>query len=285
MARRGGAPGWLTRLVLIALAGALAGAMGGAARGAEAGHDGAWLVGQFRTIADEGLLFQADRVAGLLELTFSDDFEGAVEACPAGPMPSVGRTVTHRAAPAWFGRASGSPPEGRNSIWLNYSGTDWAGCDPDALRRWREAALTIYGLPSLACVRRGDFAAGMHQAAGPESPGSEFHNGFVDEDSAAFASAYFRDGEACAWSITVNQDSRGGLRALRAEAQWRACVYEEFQKACALDPTISMIVTSVRTAVTRAAAGRCGTLQGFYEKEATGSGRPQPQRFSPSGCR
>lgn len=211
--------------------------------------DGDRLVLLLKKVADDGLLFEPDRLAKVLDLDmkFETELEVDEPSCDAGGYIKSVESTRSEIRGSWFRATAEGVPNmklpadlinqqdtvvGAPYITFSYYRSTYCKM-PNYARS--EATINFVNLSSFSCLSPDR----LRNLIGAENF-MEAHgiSGSTYRPPAAYAYGVylmfsFKSGATCAFSATISQDWRRGLRRQRANARWQACADKARSDYCA----------------------------------------------------
>ena len=240
-------PAWLQRraicIVLIATS-----ALASCAPPAPVGS-GPWLLDSLQRLADDGLLFEPDRVARVLDLQIAPATPKELnDQPPACKKPDTGRslisikyfpitpwleTFQQNVEPVTKPESTLIPGTGSGNPKLTYSELTWRPCS-DRYPEEREATLTIDSLSAVACYRQRDLEQRFRQQAelATDMGTVVSYTANNHSDKSSLLSFWFSYREPCAVSANLRQGVRYSRRWTRAYSKRQQCIMDKGLDAC-----------------------------------------------------
>lgn len=258
----------------------------------DAVKDGAWLMQRVKAIADTGALLDADRTGRLLALKFK----------PPNPvgreLPCTNRsgapsdiTVGHYPEDTWL------KPTDRGiqqlqipAVAINAAGVSGnPGFRYDIVERYDcsravdavsqiSAKLTLWGLPSFACITFEQLRGTIGGDYRPATDGYSYlhYTGKVEGAYGTGIAFGFRASVPCALSIEVEQTQSRGHRWQRARIKFDECQETARVAFCATNGPFDGSDRERVQEMQRAQFGACGTFNAVFQAEPLDGPQPRP---------
>lgn len=230
--------------------------------------DGDRLVLLLKKVADEGLLFEPDRLAKVLDLDMKFETELKVDepSCDAGGYTKSVESTRSEIRGSWFRATAEGVPNmklpadlinqqdtvvGEPYVTFSYYRSTYCKM-PNYTRS--EATINFINLSSFSClspdrlqklIGAEHFMEAHGLSISTYRPPARYAYG-------VYLSFSFKSGAPCAFNATVSQDWRRGLRLQRAKAKWQACADKARSDYCASNSIRRMTVDWIEVDAHRA---------------------------------
>ncbi len=278
-------PAWLQRraifLILITTS-----VTASCARPAPVGS-GPWLLDSLQRLADDGSLFEPNRVAQVLDLQIAPATPKELnDQPPACRSPTDDRSLIvlkYSVMPPWLkptlqGVQGMYVPE----FTINKAGTSGNSsftyvelnsrpCSDryNFLAENRKATLDIGGLPAFVCYHRHELEQRFGERERLHTDGVSSVDYVVNDhdDRSTYLSFTFRFGAPCALSARLEQGVRWSRRWDRANSKWQQCRMNSEKRYVELHGPVNIVDDEAVAPMREAVADACGSLTDYYVRE------------------
>lgn len=254
-----------------------------------------WLLGRIKAVADEGALFEPDKVARLLSLSLKPG-----EAEMRAPFsncgnPYDGSSETRHYVPQepnwYFASPEGVPHMQRPGFTINppavmrdpafsYSVSKHKSCTGRSEpKEYTDARIDFSYISGYACITPQVLNRVLPQAEegrGTDGAMPYFYSGKFDDRTWTKVNFSFFFGTECLIGVTIDQSEMTGKRFLRARSKFQECKRQAELEYCSGREPFSWSEGDKIEAMDNFAFGKCGTMNSYFQKEPLSGEEPPP---------
>jgi hypothetical protein len=265
-----------------------------------------WLIGRIKALTDAGVLYEPDKVARTLSLTFrasTPETRQPFSNC-TNPYDSSWDTINYTPQErSWYG----ATPEGisymhRPGFAINspvimgdpkfaYTVSAHKSCTGRAEpKEYTEAKIDFSYVSGYVCITPQTLSKVLPEARyvyATDGAAPYYYTGKFDDKSKATAEFDFFAGTQCMIGVTITQSDKSGKRFLRAQALFQQCRRKADHDYCATHESFSWGEGDKIGAMDDFAVESCGTVNSYFQKEPLSGKEPEslpPRGYSKTPC-
>lgn len=253
-----------------------------------------FLLEKVKEIADQGALFEPDKVARIMDLRFqqvtAENIKQPPDCSAEVAFRSFMNTTITVDGQSWYRplpTGAGNMPVGgmfvppgakTGDAKFGYHVSHAQKCtDVLGLLDETTATMDLSGLPSYACVKVADIKKAMPAATyamGTDGMSAVHYRGLLNDDSATTVTFDLNWGNSCALGIRIEQNRTHGLRFQRALAKYEQCARPAEQQFCHAHAPFGWGDGQTQNEMLRYANKVCGTQNTLYLREPLTGKKP-----------
>jgi hypothetical protein len=265
-----------------------------------------WLIRRVKALADAGVLYEPDKVARTLSLTFqasAPETRQPYSNC-TNPYDSSRDTINYTPRePSWYG----ATPEGishmlRPGFAVNrpavmgdpkftYSVSAYKSCTGRAEpKEYTEAEVEFSYVSGYACITPQILSKVLPEAKyayATDGAAPYDYTGKFNDKSKTTAEFHFFYGAKCMIGITITQSDKSGKRFLRAQTRFLQCTRKADRDYCATHESFGWGEGDKIDAMEDFAIKSCGTVDSYFQKEPLSGKEPEslpPHEYLKTPC-